>query len=82
MVIYLFINLLKEFVTFDASINNEMKPESLMMSHGYKPELSQGAVKCPVFLTSTFVFQTAEEGKDFFELAYGHRKSRPNEELG
>jgi methionine-gamma-lyase len=59
-----------------------MKPESLMMSHGYKPELSQGAVKCPVFLTSTFAFQTAEEGKDFFEVAYGHRKSRPNEELG
>lgn len=59
-----------------------MKPESLMMSHGYKPELSQGAVKCPIFLTSTFVFNSAEEGKDFFELAYGHRESRPNEELG
>lgn len=59
-----------------------MKPESLMMSHGYKPELSQGAVKCPIFLTSTFVFASAEEGKDFFELAYGHRQSRPNEELG
>jgi methionine-gamma-lyase len=59
-----------------------MKPESLMMSHGYKPELSQGAVKCPIFLTSTFVFSSAEEGKDFFELAYGHRQSRPNEERG
>lgn len=59
-----------------------MKPESLMMSHGYKPALSQGAIKCPIFLTSTFVFNTAEEGKDFFELAYGHRESRPNEELG
>jgi methionine-gamma-lyase len=59
-----------------------MKPESLMMSHGYKPELSQGAVKCPIFLTSTFVFESAEEGKDFFELAYGHRQSKPNEELG
>lgn len=59
-----------------------MKPESLMMSHGYKPELSQGAVKCPIFLTSTFVFDSAEEGKDFFELAYGHRQSKPNEELG
>lgn len=69
-------------ITFEESINNKMKPESLMMSHGYKPELSQGAVKCPVFLTSTFVFQTAEEGKDFFEVAYGHRASRPNEELG
>ena len=36
----------------------------------------------PIFLTSTFVFASAEEGKDFFELAYGHRQSRPNEELG
>jgi methionine-gamma-lyase len=60
----------------------QIKPESLMMSHGYKPELSQGAVKCPIFLTSTFVFHSAEEGKDFFELAYGHRQTRPNEELG
>ena len=33
-------------------------------------------------MTSTFVFQTAEEGKAFFELAYGLRKSRPGEEIG
>jgi methionine-gamma-lyase len=76
-------NLLKKEQLFLPHINNKlMKPESLMMSHGYKPELSQGAVKCPIFLTSTFVFASAEEGKDFFELAYGHRQSRPNEELG
>jgi methionine-gamma-lyase len=76
-------NLLIKEQLFLPDINNKlMKPESLMMSHGYKPELSQGAVKCPIFLTSTFVFASAEEGKDFFELAYGHRQSRPNEELG
>jgi methionine-gamma-lyase len=46
-----------------------MKPESLMMSYGYKPELSEGAVKSPIFQTSTFVFKTAEEGKAFFEVA-------------
>ena len=46
-------------------------PETLMMSYAYKPELSEGAVKCPVFQTSTFVFKTAEEGKVFFEMAYG-----------
>ncbi len=57
-------------------------PESLMMSYGYKPELSVGAIKCPIYQTSTFVFQTAEEGKAFFELAYGQREKRPNEELG
>ncbi len=57
-------------------------PESLMMTYGYKPELSEGAVKPPVFQTSTFVFQTAEEGKAFFELAYGIRGKEKNEELG
>ncbi|MFQ3336820.1 MAG: methionine-gamma-lyase, partial [Flavobacteriales bacterium] len=27
------------------------KPESLMMSHGYKPELSEGSIKPPIFMT-------------------------------
>ncbi|MEZ4910161.1 MAG: cystathionine gamma-synthase family protein [Saprospiraceae bacterium] len=58
------------------------KPESLMMSYGYKPELSEGAIKCPIFQTSTFVFKNAQEGKAFFELAYGLRDKEPNEELG
>lgn len=53
-----------------------------MMSHGYKPELSEGAIKPPIFQTSTFVFKTAEEGKAFFEIAYGLRKKEENEELG
>ncbi|HRJ41765.1 MAG: cystathionine gamma-synthase family protein [Caldilineaceae bacterium] len=59
-----------------------LRPESLMMSYGYRPELSQGAVKCPIFQTSTFVFKSAEAGKAFFEIAYGLRKQDPHEELG
>ncbi|MBO3699157.1 cystathionine gamma-synthase family protein [Roseivirga sp. E12] len=59
-----------------------LKPESLMMSYGYKPELSEGAIKCPIFQTSTFVFKTAEEGKAFFEVAYGLREKEESEELG
>ncbi len=59
-----------------------MRPESLMMSYGYKPELSEGSIKCPVFLTSTFVFKTAEEGKAHFEVAYGLRDKAENEEMG
>lgn len=58
------------------------RPESLMMSHGYKPELSEGAIKPPIFQTSTFVFKTAEEGKAFFEVAYGLREKEQGEELG
>jgi len=59
-----------------------LRPESLMMSHGFKPELSEGSIKPPIFLTSTFVFKTAEEGKAFFELAYGIRQKEQEEELG
>ncbi len=61
---------------------HNFNPESLMMTYGYKPELSEGAIKCPIFQTSTFVFKTAEEGKAFFELAYGLREKSPQEELG
>lgn len=63
-------------------MKNILQPESLMMSYGYKPELSEGAIKCPIFQTSTFVFKSAEEGKAFFEVAYGLRDKLPNEELG
>lgn len=53
-----------------------------MMSHGYKPELSEGSVKCPIFQTSTFAFKKAEHGKAFFEVAYGLREKGEKEELG
>jgi methionine-gamma-lyase len=59
-----------------------LHPASLMMSYGYKPELSEGAIKSPIFQTSTFVFRTAEEGKAFFEVAYGLREKGPTEEMG
>ena len=52
------------------------------MSHGYKPELSEGAIKCPIFQTSTFVFKNAKEGKAFFEVAYGLREKESTEEVG
>ena len=42
--------------------NHQLRPETLMLGYGFDPALSEGAVKPPVFLTSTFVFGTAEEG--------------------
>ena len=64
------------------SKDNIMNPESHMMTYGYKPELSEGAVKPPIFQTSTFAFKSAEEGKAFFEIAYGIRYKNEGEELG
>ena len=54
--------------------NRLLKPETLMMGYGYAPGLSEGALKPPIFLTSTFVFETAQQGKDFFDLTAGRRK--------
>lgn len=42
-------------------------PESEMMSFGFEPSRSENSVKTPVFLTSTFVFESAEDGAYFFE---------------
>jgi methionine-gamma-lyase len=64
------------------STKHDFKPESLMMSHGYKPELSEGSIKSPIFQTSTFVFKNAQEGKAFFEVAYGLREKEASEEVG
>ncbi len=59
-----------------------MRPESLMMSYGYVPEWSEGAIKPPVFQTSTFVFRSAEEGKEFFAWAYGLKERDPGTPMG
>ena len=58
-----------------------LAPETLMMGYGYAPHLSEGALKPPLFQTSTFVFETAEDGKASFELAYGLREKRRGEEM-
>jgi methionine-gamma-lyase len=57
--------------------NHQLHPETLMLSYGYDPALSEGSAKPPVFLTSTFVFRSAEEGADYFDVVAG-RKPAPD----
>ncbi|PLV52110.1 cystathionine gamma-synthase family protein [Erwinia sp. B116] len=57
--------------------SRELQPETQMLNYGYDPSLSEGAVKPPVFLTSTFVFNSAEEGRDFFDYVSGRREPPP-----
>ena len=51
--------------------NHQLKPSTLMMGYGFDPSLSEGSLKPPVFLTSTFVFENAAAGKRFFEGVTG-----------
>ncbi|HZG09955.1 MAG TPA: cystathionine gamma-synthase family protein [Allosphingosinicella sp.] len=50
-----------------------LKPSTLMMGHGFDPALSEGSLKAPIFLTSTFVFENAAAGKRHFEGVTGKR---------
>ncbi len=51
-----------------------LKAETQMMGYGYDPTLSEGSLKPPIFLTSTFVFRSAQDGKDFFDYTSGRRE--------
>lgn len=67
----------------ERSLNGRrLSPETLMMSYGYDPALSEHAVKPPLFQSSTFVFESAEAGKRFFELAYGRCEQGEGDDPG
>ncbi len=51
----------------------KLKPATMMMGHGFDPALSEGSLKPPIFLTSTFVFPSAAAGKRHFEGVTGKR---------
>ena len=51
----------------------KLQPSTLMMGHGFDPTLSEGSLKPPIFLTSTFVFPNAAAGKRPFEGVTGKR---------
>jgi methionine-gamma-lyase len=53
--------------------NRKLKPSTMMMGYGYDPTLSEGSLKPPIFLTSTFVFPNAAAGKRHFEGVTGKR---------
>lgn len=65
-----------------SSSDKDFNPETLALGLGYDPWLSEGSIKPPVFLTSTFQFRSAADGKHFFELAYGLREPTAGEDPG
>jgi methionine-gamma-lyase len=61
---------------------SRLHPETLALSHGFDPWLSEGAVKPPAFLTSTFAFKHAADGKQFFAWLHGHGAPKSKDEMG
>lgn len=64
------------------SETSRLHPETLALSYGFDPFLSEGAVKPPVFLTSTFAFHAAAEGKKYFAWAHGEGGPRRKYDMG
>src|SRR5690349_4777357 len=62
--------------------NRVLQPETQMMGYGFDPALSEGALKPPIFLTSTFVFRSAQDGKDFFDYTSGRKAPPPGKTAG
>ena len=70
------------FVAMAADSNETTSPETQSVSRGHDPAEALGSLKPPIFETSTFVFDTAEEGKRFFEVTYGLDEPREGEDVG
>ncbi len=60
----------------------QLHPETRALSYGYDSALSEGALKPPVFLSSTFAFKSAAEGKQLFAAAHGEGTPPPRREVG
>ncbi|MEZ5627057.1 MAG: cystathionine gamma-synthase family protein [Rhodocyclaceae bacterium] len=54
-----------------------LHPDTQMISHGHDPFLARGAVKMPVYHSSTYAFRSAEEGAAFFDVAAGRASAPP-----
>lgn len=69
-------------IQLTASEIARLRPETLALSQGFDPWLSEGAVKPPVFLTSTFAFKHAADGKKFFAWAHGEGGHHAKRDMG
>ncbi len=55
-----------------------MEEDTLILNKGYDHSLSEGSIVTPIFRSSTFCFNTAEEGERSFQLAY--KLDEPNKD--
>ncbi len=49
-----------------------VRPETLAVSFGYDPASASGSVKPPIYMTSTFVYPSAQHAKDVHQAYFDH----------
>lgn len=62
---------------------HRLSPESLVIGYGYDPHMSEGSIKPPIFMTSTFAFKSAADGEALFQAMAGKQPpgEAPREDL-
>ena len=45
-----------------------MKPETIALHHGYKPEPTTRAAAVPIYQTPSYTFDNPQHGADLFDL--------------
>lgn len=55
--------------------DHTLSPESLAVGYGYDPFMSEGSIKPPIFMTSTFAFKSAADGEALFRRMAGKREA-------
>lgn len=66
----------------ESNADQDLAPETLLLSYGFDPALSEGAVKTPIFLTSTFTYRNSAEGKLLFDYMSGRKALPPGFQPG
>ncbi len=62
--------------------HSHYKPDTQSITGGHDPAEHQGSLKPPIYETSTFVFETAEDAKSYFKSVYALDESAPKEAAG
>ena len=55
--------------------HKKLHPQTRIIEEGYNHKDAFNSAKPPLYLTSTFVFNSSREGERFFEVAHGHGSS-------
>ena len=54
----------------DKQDHARFRPETLAVAYGYEPEMGMRSAKPPIFMTSTFVYPSAQHAKDVHEAYF------------
>lgn len=69
-----------EMALTNTNDNNELRPSTRILTHGFDPTLSVGSARPAVFRSSTYVFSSPEAAERAFDIATGRARTDSDEQ--